>query len=329
LKTDNGIIILNDLTADGLELINASSHNFLISVKPEKSDIWTEIDEVVSTQSHVDQTVNVFSCEGNGISELMFAGCTTVWNSSYHARHVGVEGWDGTGETAMLSGKNILNDLFFGSDDASILLLTDDDNGDALFVDDIYSAFPDGVDVQARIARIDEIRAGAGNDIVDLTSQRFEYIGDGLTVRGGLGDDVIWANRGDNLLFGDAGDDRMIGADGNDVLVGGIGDDTMHGGGGDDIFAFGLAWGKDTVEQLATGKVTLWFASGDESKWNDETLTYTDGDNSVKVIGVANEDITRYFGEEGEMYADLLSAGAFDEFTSEKIFEDRNKGLLA
>ena len=34
------------------------------------------------------------------------------------------------------------------------------------------------------------------------------------------------------------------------------------------------------------GTVTLWFTSGDESKWNAETLTYTDDDNSFKVSGV-------------------------------------------
>jgi len=275
------------------------------------------------------QETQLLQASNDGNMDAFFVNVSGTWSATSYAQHVGVGNWIGTEQVISLAGKNVIADIFAGSDDASLLLLTDDDNGDALFVDDIYSAFPDGLDAQARIAKIDEIRAGAGNDIVDLTSQRFEYIGDGLTVHGGLGNDVIWANNGDNWLFGDAGDDRLVGASGNDVLVGGAGDDTMHGGGGNDLFVFGNDWGKDTVEQLAGGKVTLWFASGDESKWNDETLTYTDGDNSVKVIGVAKEDITRYFGEEDEMYADLLAAGAFDDFTSERIFEDRNRGLLA
>ena len=101
----------------------------------------------------------------------------------------------------------------------------------------------------------------------------------------------------------------------------------MHGGGGNDIFAFGDNWGKDTVEQLATGKVTLWFKEGDQSKWDEAALTYTDGANSVHVIGVA--DVTLKFGDEAPQYADLLAAGAFADSTSERIFEDKNRGMLA
>ncbi len=185
------------------------------------------------------------------------------------------------------------------------------------------------MEAQARLAQIDEIRAGAGNDIVDLTSQRFEYIGDGLTVRGGLGDDVVWANHGNNLLFGDAGNDQIVGAAGDDLIVGSSGNDTLHGGGGNDIFAFGGDWGKDTVEQLANGTVTLWFADGNPALWDGKTLTYTDGDKSVKVTGTDTENIVLMFGDNGAPYDTLQAIGAFDEFTSEKIFEDKNKGMLA
>ena len=183
---------------------------------------------------------------------------------------------------------------------------------------------------QSRIAQINEIRAGAGNDIVDMTSQRFEYIGEGLTIRGGDGDDTIWANKGDNFLFGDAGDDRIVGASGNDVIAGGIGNDSMHGGGGNDVFTFCENWGADTVEQLADGSVTLWFAHGDESKWNAGTLTYTDGANSVTVSGATLDKVTLKFGDDGSaQFSALTSAGAFLDATSERIFEESGKGILA
>ncbi|MBQ4481386.1 MAG: hypothetical protein II943_12205, partial [Victivallales bacterium] len=66
------------------------------------------------------------------------------------------------------------------------------------------------------------------------------------------------------------------------------------------------------------------------SKWNAETLTYTDGDNSVEVSGVTADDVSLKFGDDNsDQYQDLLATGAFDDFTSEKIFEDKNKGLLA
>ena len=282
-----------------------------------------------------DESAKLLASNADGTLDVFFASGTSRWSKSYMARHVGslgedhTEQWEGTLETVALEDKLIIENVFNGSNDASILLLTDDANGDALFVDDIYSAFPDGLDVQARIAKIDEIRAGGGDDVIDLTSQRFVYLGDGVTVRGGIGNDVIWANKGDNWLFGDEGNDRIVGASGNDVIVGGAGNDSLHGGGGEDIFAFGGDWGQDTVEQLATGKVTLWFANGEESKWNASTLTYRDGKNSVTVSGVDLDNISLKFGNEGGDYSELFAAGAFDEFTSERIFEDKNKGMLA
>ncbi|MBO7622241.1 MAG: hypothetical protein J6T06_17145, partial [Victivallales bacterium] len=152
------------------------------------------------------------------------------------------------------------------------------------------------------------------------------YTGEGMTIRGGDGDDAIWANKGENFLFGDAGNDRIVGASGNDVIVGGIGNDRMHGGGGNDVFTFCDNRGTDTVEQLATGSVTLWFASGDESNWNAETQTYTDGDNSVKVSGITADKITLKFGDDGsDQFATLSGMGAFFDATSERVFE----GILA
>ena len=198
-------------------------------------------------------------------------------------------------------------------------------------MDDIYSASPNELgSSQARLSQIQEIRAGLGNDIVDMTSQRFEYIGDGVTIRGGLGNDIIWANKGENYLFGDAGNDRLVGASGNDIIAGGSGNDSLHGGGGEDIFAFGKDWGQDTLEQLATGKVTLWFDKGSLDNWNADSLTYSDGDNSVQILGDAPAEVRLKFGnDDSQQYQDLLAAGAFDDFTSEKIFGDKNPGMLA
>lgn len=269
---------------------------------------------------------------GKTQTDVFLANATAKWKDNYYAAHKGtLDGWQGTDERVLLKGRNVIGSIFDGGDAGTraLICLTDDANGDALFVDDIYTELPEGVaEQQSRIARIDEIRAGAGDDVVDLTSQLFEYVGGGLTIRGGMGNDVIWANAGDNTLFGDEGDDRMAGAGGNDVLVGGIGDDYMHGGGGNDIFCFCNGWGNDVVEQLPGGNVVLWFASGNDGNWNDETMTYIDGDNSVRVVGVAPSDITLRFNDDGsEQYDELLAAGAFAEYSSERIFE--SKGMLA
>ena len=260
--------------------------------------------------------------DANGNMDLFFARANRKWKNSYMAEHEGVlNGWEGTGEIAELYGRNKLADIFEGSSDANVLVMTDDANGDALFVDDVYTALGD----QARLSQIDEIRAGAGDDIVDMTSQQFSYIGDGVTIYGGSGDDVIWANNGNNILFGDAGSDRIVGGSGNDVIIGGSGDDSMHGGGGNDTFTFGENWGYDTVEQLNGGEVILWFESGSESNWDASTLTYSDGINSVQVIGVSAEDVTLKFG--GDVSS--LPSGCFEDAASEKIFEDYNKGMIA
>ncbi len=270
--------------------------------------------------------------EANGVGDLFFVKATGIWTSRYRARNVGsINDWTGTNEIVSLDGKNQLGDIFLGSSDTNILLLTDDANGDSLFVDDIYGESPDELgSCQSRLSQIQEIRAGLGDDIVDMTSQRFEYLGGGVTVRGGLGNDFIWANKGENLLFGDAGDDRVVGASGNDVIVGGSGNDSLHGGGGEDIFAFGGDWGHDKVEQLVTGKVTLWFDHGSLDNWNAETLTYIDGGKSVKIIGDAPATVSLIFGDDGsQQYQDLLAVGAFDHFTSERIFGDKDWGMLA
>ena len=130
------------------------------------------------------------------------------------------------------------------------------------------------------------------------------------------------------MLFGDAGNDCIVGASGDDVIVGGIGNDRMYGGGGDDVFTFCENWGADTIEQLAEGSVTLWFATGDESNWNSEAMTYTDGENSVTVSGVSAENVMLKFGvEQSEVFVQLYYKDAFAEFASQKIFEQ--SGILA
>ena len=134
-------------------------------------------------------------------------------------------------------------------------------------------------------------------------------------------------------LFGDAGNDRIVGASGNDVIAGGIGNDRMHGGGGNDVFTFCDNWGTDTVEQTADGKVTLWFMEGDFDHWNSETLTYTEGENSVTVSGVSTDQIELVFAfydtASYAVFDKLIQAGAFEPFSSRTVFDVEPAGYLA
>ena len=89
-------------------------------------------------------------------------------------------------------------------------------------------------------------------------------------------------------------------------------------------------WGTDTVEQLADGTVTLWFISGSMENWNEETLTYSDGENSVTVSGVSADRVSLKFESAGSrLFATLINMGAFAETSTKKIFNDTDKGLLA
>ena len=214
------------------------------------------------------------------------------------------------------------------------MCLTDKENGDAIFLDDIYTERPEEIEEDmARLSKIETILAGAGDDIVDMTSQQFAYVGGDMVIRGGDGDDVIWANKGSNQLFGDAGNDRIVGASGKDLIVGGSGNDHMHGGGGEDIFTFGENWGTDTVEQTADSKVTLWFMEGDFDHWNSETLTYTEGENSVTVSGVSADQIELVFAfydtASYAVFDKLIQAGAFAAFSSRTVFDVEPAGYLA
>jgi hypothetical protein len=75
-----------------------------------------------------------------------------------------------------------------------------------------------------------EVNAGVGDDKVKVASA----ITIPVTMRGGLGHDVLIGGSGPDKLIGGPGDDRLIGGPGNDLIFGGPGDDLIRGGPGDD-----------------------------------------------------------------------------------------------
>ena len=315
--------LLIDSESDAIDTFGLPAGNYSLRISGDDGKSWLECQDIVATGNNGPQK---FTSDADGNMDLFFGNAKDKWESEYAAQHQGMLGWSGTGELVQLNGKNKILDIFSGSADANILVLTDDANGDALFVEDIYTSF--GKDA-ARFSQINEIRAGAGDDIVDMTSQRYAYDGEEMTICGGDGNDVIWAAGSDNDLFGDAGNDRIVGSTGFDLIVGGAGNDSMHSGGGNDIFAFCENWGVDTVEITDNAYITLWFASGNASNWDAGKRVYRDGSNSVTVIGGANSTIDLKFGNAGGQYSDMVDIGAFESAASEKIFEDKNNGMLA
>jgi Ca2+-binding RTX toxin-like protein len=82
-----------------------------------------------------------------------------------------------------------------------------------------------------------KVQAGAGNDLVCVTSKRGVKVATGGghdVVKGGRGADTLAGNGGDDLLRGGGGSDRLVGGGGKDQLLGGGGRDTASGGAGRD-----------------------------------------------------------------------------------------------
>jgi Ca2+-binding RTX toxin-like protein len=83
----------------------------------------------------------------------------------------------------------------------------------------------------------------------------------GSVMRGGDGNDIIYAQHGHNDVNGNAGADTLFGGDGNDWLVGGRDNDEIHGGSGAQILYGNM--GDDTLIG-GTGTETLRGGQGDD-----------------------------------------------------------------
>jgi Ca2+-binding RTX toxin-like protein len=173
-----------------------------------------------------------------------------------------------------------------------------------------------------RLINIDEIRAGSGGQIVDLTTETYTYgnvkiiggSGDDLlagnagndVIKGGLGTDGIWGGSGNDTLSGGAGNDIVMGADGNDKVDGGAGDDMVGGFSGNDTVAGGAGadqvYGGDGDDVLtgAAGKDTIFGEAGADrlnGGLDDDLLEggegndrLTGGDGSDSLDGGAGDD---------------------------------------
>jgi len=338
--TDKEFIVMEDVASDSITkgadetvtvnlndrkvVINSAETEFETYNLTQKYTTWESKDGaeavsggIIQQQCAEDKTAAVQAVEDN-VSDVIFAKANGTWSSGYIARHVGAGEWQGTRETVTLSGKNRISDLYYGTaTDQCSVYLTDDSNGDALFLDDIYTELPDTVQShQARVLNIDKFYAGGGDDIIDLTSQRYNFSAKTLEVHGGTGNDNLWAGSSSAVLLGEDGNDRLIGSTADDILSGGAGDDSLQGGGGNDIFTFGENWGTDTVEQCNGGKVTLWFAEA-ESKITAEDIggnaVFTNGTgDGVTVLNMAVKDISCKFGDVGsDQYKMLASCHMF------------------
>jgi Ca2+-binding RTX toxin-like protein len=188
--------------------------------------------------------------------------------------------WNGGQEIVSLARRNRFHNALEGVGGYDVVALPEGDN--ALLYNDLLSPSAMNADASARLAGISEIRGNSGNDVIDLTADGDGYTGD-LLLKGGAGNDHLWAGSGE------------------DVLIGGAGNDDLRGGAGDDIYLFGLEWGQDKVvddggmlvfDNALQGKLTV-NANGDGS-------LISDGVNTVNVSWqVETGDLV--FAEVGEL----------------------------
>ena len=97
------------------------------------------------------------------------------------------------------------------------------------------------------------INALGGDDVIDASGLSADGIG--LTINGGLGDDVMVGSEGDDLINGGDGDDTALMGGGDDTFVWNPGDDndTIEGQAGTDTMLFNGANAAESIDIFANG----------------------------------------------------------------------------
>jgi Ca2+-binding RTX toxin-like protein len=241
---------------------------------------------------------------GDGDDTLKYSADGS-WTTGFIAKNSGSPGYAGTGQTVVLNGKNRSFDVFQG--DAGADRLEGTAGADALALDDPFSPFPQAAG--PRLSGIEKIDVGDGNDVVDLTSRLYVY-GD-VTLIGGSGDDVLWANAGNDLLEGGTGNDNLYGGAGSDRLAGGDGNDTLDGGASADRLLGGLGNDSYLIDDIGDDVVEFANEGTDTVK---SLITYRLGDHLENLIltGTSAINATGNSGNNtltGNSAANALSGG--------------------
>ena len=198
---------------------------------------------------------------GSGIDTIILGGNGT-FGSNLKAYNISSNIQIGTGELVNLKTKTKFSDVIDGGEDIDTVKLTD--NSDAFFLHDNFSGFHSSLELVedydnrfglARIKNVENISAGAGDDVIDLTSPDYSLAGQELKVDAGTGNDVIWGSDANETLIGNEGDDVLFGGAGINILTGGTGADEFQfsaTSNNDHVTDFDLSQG-DTLKFFNTG----------------------------------------------------------------------------
>ena len=142
-----------------------------------------------------------------------------------------------------------------------------------------------------------------------------------VEIRGGVGDDELFAGSGPAVFFGDAGNDRLVGGShddqldgglGQDNLVGQAGNDQLRGGEDDDLLEGGE--GNDTLQGDAGVDVLMGGRGSDRLEG---------GEGNDTLQGESGSD--QLFGDAGN---DVLDGGDGDDTAEGGVGDDRLDGGL-
>lgn len=181
-----------------------------------------------------------------------------------------------------ITGYNRTFDKFIGGSGVNTILMTE--GNDVIALDDPTSASGSdaaGASASARISDISVIHAGAGDDVINFSTQKYSY-GD-TVVYGGTGNDKIWLSSGNDQIFGQEGNDEIYSGAGNDELNGGSGDDLLYAGLGDDTLEGGSGtnqlYGEDGDDIFIAGSGADTISGGNGS----DTISYVNSASAVTI----------------------------------------------
>jgi len=275
---------LKDISSFGfadqtVKIVNRGIKDFLTQ-KPQ-THVFTDDAEIVLSKIDCDIIVS------GGGADAIYLSSDVTWSSFYSALNIETQA------NVSLTGKTKFSTVIDGQEDEDTLNLTDSAAGDAFFLHDSYSGIHDsltavddgmGRTTVARAISLETINAGAGDDVIDLTSPTFDMGGIGMTINGEAGNDTIWAAEGDDELYGGDDDDILFGGEGNDILT---------GGSGADIFEFkssGTVQTDSITDYTAEDTLKFYLQSGDSEvssanlsggnlSWGNLTIDF--GDTSI------------------------------------------------
>lgn len=220
------------------------------------------------------------------------------WSGAW-SQNAGDPGHRGSLELFTIEGYGRNYDRFVGAPGVYNKLVLEDGK-QALFLDDPFSPFGD----KPRIENIQEIVAGAGGQVIDLTTDRFGY--GNVKILGGSGDDVLMSSSGADYVNGANGKDYVWGGSGNDEAVGGAGNDRVFGADGDDV-----ARGGQDNDQVSGGEGndTVYGDTGDDvARGDNGNDTVMGNDGNDQVFGDKGNDTV--YGDKGD---DTVSGGDGDD----------------